>query len=54
MAGGVMVQSGEKITFVPVRIAIGGHVILFCAVSIENSLHLADTKMIETEQQKLL
>ena len=45
------VQRGEKISFVPISIAIGSNVIVFCAVSVESSLHLADTEMTETEEQ---
>lgn len=45
------VQRGEMISFVPISIAIGSNVIVFCAVSVESSLHLADTEMTETEEQ---
>lgn len=50
----VMVQSGEKINFVPVSIAIGNNLMILCAVSVGNSLYLAEIEMIETEQQELV
>lgn len=48
-----MVQSREKINFVPVSIAIGSNVIIFCAVSVENSLHPVDTEMIRNRTAKI-
>lgn len=50
----VMIQSGEKINFALISIAVGSNLMILYAVSVGNSLHLVDTEMIETEQQKMV